>query len=65
MIAMKAMTITGSGGRQYEAQVHNDEDPMWAEVAALPGCYASGRDDAELGAALTEAVALCELDLEN
>jgi predicted RNase H-like HicB family nuclease len=59
---MKSMTVSGSGGRQYTAEVHDDEDPMWAEVTALPGCFASGRDDQELYAALTEAVALCELD---
>ena len=65
MITMKTMTVAGSGGRPYEAQVHDDEDPMWAEVPALPGCYASGRDDAELHAALTEAVALCEMDSDE
>ena len=31
---------------------------LWAEVVTLPGCFASGRDERELRAALAEAIAL-------
>lgn len=31
----------------------------WAEVPALPGCFASGRSTDELAEALAESVGLC------
>jgi predicted RNase H-like HicB family nuclease len=36
--------------------IHRESDHLWAEVAELPGCFASGRDLAELGDALAEAI---------
>jgi predicted RNase H-like HicB family nuclease len=40
--------------------VHRDDDggELWADIDELPGCFASGRDMAELGEALNEAVSL-------
>jgi predicted RNase H-like HicB family nuclease len=42
----------------YTATVHDDSDGLWAEVAELPGVFATGADLAELSAALQEGVAL-------
>ena len=46
-------------GNVYTVRIHSEpgEDP-WAEVEELPGCFASGRDMAELRAALAEAISL-------
>jgi len=44
----------------YVVRIH-DEGPgerLWAEVDELPGCFASGRDMAELREALSEAISL-------
>lgn len=40
----------------YTATVHDDSDGLWAEVAELPGVYATGADLAELSVALQEGV---------
>ena len=40
--------------------VHDEHDGMlWANVAELPGCIASGADRAELREAAEEAIRLC------
>ena len=38
--------------------VHEEDGSLWAEVAELPGCFASGADMNELLAAIQEAVTL-------
>lgn len=45
-------------------RVHHEGDRYWAEVAELPGCFASGTSLDELREALEEAVSLC-LDTES
>ncbi len=42
----------------YTATVHDDSDGLWAEVAELPGVFATGANLAELSAALREGVEL-------
>ena len=45
--------------------IHHDEpsgSALWAEVAELPGCFATGQDRDELEEALSEAV---EMYLEH
>jgi predicted RNase H-like HicB family nuclease len=44
----------------YTVRIHDEGDgqPLWAEVAELPGCFASGDDLAELRQALSEAISL-------
>lgn len=44
--------------RTFMLTVHDEGDHYWAEVADLPGCFASGRDLAELKEALAEAIGL-------
>ncbi len=45
--------------RRYTLLVHDEGDGMlWAEVAELPGCIASGIDRAELHEAATEAIGM-------
>lgn len=38
------------------ARVHEEGGAMWAEVAELPGCFASGETLDELRASVVEAV---------
>ena len=46
-----------SDERNYTVRIHDDRDGMyWAEVLELPGCFASGANEAELLEALAEAV---------
>jgi predicted RNase H-like HicB family nuclease len=40
------------------ARVHAEGGTYWAEVAELPGCFASGRTLDELTDALTESIRL-------
>lgn len=40
------------------ADIHHEDGTYWAEVAKLPGCFASGESIPELIEALTEAVSL-------
>jgi predicted RNase H-like HicB family nuclease len=41
----------------YTVRIHSEpSEDLWAEVDELPGCFASGRDMAELREALTEAI---------
>lgn len=44
----------------YTARIHTEpgEELLWAEVAELPGVFATGRDMAELREALAEAMGL-------
>lgn len=42
----------------YTATVHDDRDGLWAEVAELPGVFATGTNLTELSAALQEGVEL-------
>ena len=43
----------------YTVRIHREEgEQPWAEVVELPGCFASGRDMAELGENLAEAIGL-------
>ena len=44
---------------RYQLDVHDEDDGMlWATVEGLPGCFASGTDEAELRDAAAEAVAM-------
>lgn len=46
-------------GVQYTVTVHEEDDgSLWAEVADLPGCFASGHTLDELREALDEAISL-------
>jgi predicted RNase H-like HicB family nuclease len=40
-------------------RVHEEDDRYWAEVAEIPGCFASGASLDELREALEEAISLC------
>lgn len=43
----------------YTVRIHAEPgQELWAEVAELPGCFASGRDADELREALSEAISL-------
>jgi predicted RNase H-like HicB family nuclease len=43
----------------YTVRIHQEEgEQPWAEVVELPGCFASGRDMAELRENLAEAIGL-------
>ena len=44
---------------EYTVVVHEEADSLWAEVPALPGCFASGQTLDELREAVEEAIALC------
>lgn len=37
---------------------HDDDGSLWADVAELPGCFASGQTPAELIEAVQEAIGL-------
>ena len=43
----------------FHAEVHYEDGTYWAEVRELPGCFATGDDEAELREALEEAVEIC------
>ncbi len=43
----------------YTVIVHREDGVYWAEVAELPGCFASGDTLGELEDGLAEAVLLC------
>ncbi len=43
---------------ELTAQVHTEDRSYWAEVAELPGCFASGATLDELKEALDESVRL-------
>ena len=45
-------------GSRYHVTVHQERADFWAEVDELPGCFASGRDLAELKEAVLEAIEL-------
>jgi predicted RNase H-like HicB family nuclease len=44
---------------RFTVIVHHEEGQLWAEVAELPGCFATGDTMDELGASLSEALAMC------
>lgn len=44
--------------REFTVHVHHEDDGHWAEVAELPGCFASGGTLDELREALEEAISL-------
>jgi predicted RNase H-like HicB family nuclease len=46
----------------FHATVHSEGGSYWAEVAELPGCFASGDTEAELQEALVEAIRMCAGD---
>jgi predicted RNase H-like HicB family nuclease len=48
----------------YTVAVHQEDDTFWAEVEELPGCFATGRDLAELEEALVEAITLYREDTD-
>jgi predicted RNase H-like HicB family nuclease len=52
------MTVT------YTVAVHQEGDTFWAEVEELPGCFATGRDLAELEEAIVEAITLYQQDTD-
>lgn len=43
---------------QLTLEIHEEDGSVWAEVAELPGCFASGADLDELLVAMNEAVSL-------
>lgn len=43
---------------ELNARVHEEDGSYWAEVAELPGCFASGRSLDELTEALEESIRL-------
>ncbi len=43
---------------RLKVYIHHAATEYWAEIAELPGCFASGRTLNELGEALGEAVGL-------
>ncbi|MGI9113243.1 MAG: type II toxin-antitoxin system HicB family antitoxin [Gaiellaceae bacterium] len=43
---------------EYRVQVHEEDGSYWAEVDALPGCFASGATLDELKEAVIEAIGL-------
>lgn len=49
----------------YTVAVHQEGDTFWAEVEELPGCFATGRDLAELEEALVEAITLYRQDADT
>lgn len=44
---------------ELNARVHTEEGAYWAEVAELPGCFASGATLDELTEALRESIQMC------
>jgi predicted RNase H-like HicB family nuclease len=44
--------------REFQVFVHEEGSSYWAEVAELPGCFASGDDLDELREAVIEAITL-------
>ncbi len=42
----------------YRVLVHEEDGSYWAEVAELPGCFASGANLDELRVAVVEAISL-------
>ncbi len=44
--------------RTFNLTIHFEDGHYWAEVAELPGCFASGRDMTELKEALAEAIGM-------
>jgi predicted RNase H-like HicB family nuclease len=54
---MSAQTV------QYTVTVHEEDDgSLWAEIADLPGCFASGHTLDELREAVEEAISLYVTD---
>lgn len=43
---------------QLTARIHHEDGSYWAEIAELPGCFASGETLDELREALEESVSL-------
>jgi predicted RNase H-like HicB family nuclease len=43
---------------EFTVNVHQESGSLWAEVAELPGCFATGADADELREALEEAISL-------
>lgn len=43
---------------EYTVRVNEEDGAYWAEVAELPGCFASGRTLDELSEALSESISL-------
>jgi predicted RNase H-like HicB family nuclease len=45
--------------RSYTLEIHDEDDgSLWAQVAELPGCFASGNDVDELLEAAAEAIGM-------
>lgn len=42
----------------YRVGIYEEEGSLWAEVKDLPGCFATGDNEAELIEALSEAISL-------
>jgi predicted RNase H-like HicB family nuclease len=51
--------------REFTANVRFEEGAYWAEVAELPGCFASGIDLNELNQALIESIQAYLAEDEN
>ncbi len=43
---------------ELTAKIHEEDGAFWAEIAELPGCFASADTIEELAAALQEAVSV-------
>lgn len=48
----------GSDMCMFNAVIHNENGEWWAEVPALPGCYAMGQSRAEVCANVREAISM-------
>lgn len=47
-----------AGIETFRVIVHREKDHLWAQVEEHPGCFASGRDVAELREALEDALSM-------
>ncbi|HYG95817.1 MAG TPA: type II toxin-antitoxin system HicB family antitoxin [Solirubrobacterales bacterium] len=50
---------------EIQANIHLEDGSYWADVPALPGCFASGEDLDELFASLREGIELYLKDDER
>ena len=50
---------------EIQANIHREDGSYWADVPALPGCFASGEDLDELFASLREGIELYLRDDEK
>ena len=51
--------MDGANETRFTVTVHHEDGQLWAEVAELTGCFATGDTMSELGESLSEALAMC------